>query len=161
MSTTVRIVTWGLLALPVVFAVAAVRIPEAHGLAWPAGMLLLLYAAIALLWRPSRFELRDRELRIHFPLRTLTIPREELIAAQLVRGSELRERIGFALRIGAGGLFGAFGWLWTRKLGMIEMYVSCSDSLLLLTRRHAMPLLITPARAAELHASLALPPTPF
>jgi hypothetical protein len=30
------------------------------------------------------------------------------------------------LRIGVGGLWGVFGWLWTRR-GLVEVYVSRTD----------------------------------
>lgn len=47
------------------------------------------------------------------------------------------------MRIGIGGLWGGFGWLWPGR-GLVNFYVSRSDGLVLIERMSARPLLITP-----------------
>jgi hypothetical protein len=47
------------------------------------------------------------------------------------------------MRIGAGGLWGGFGWLYTRK-GLLDLYVSRTDRFVLVRLRTGRPLLITP-----------------
>jgi hypothetical protein len=49
------------------------------------------------------------------------------------------------MRIGAGGLWGGFGWLYTRK-GLLDLYVSRTDRFVLVRRRIGRPLLLTPER---------------
>lgn len=49
------------------------------------------------------------------------------------------------MRIGAGGLWGGFGWLWTSRKGMVEFYVSRTDGFVLITRPNHLDILITPS----------------
>jgi hypothetical protein len=65
--------------------------------------------------------------------------------ARVLSGREFRDRVGFAMRIGAGGLWGGFGWLWTSRRGIVEFYVSRLDGYVLLERCSGRPLLFTPA----------------
>ena len=58
---------------------------------------------------------------------------------------ELHQELGKTMRIGVGGLWGGFGWLWTRR-GLVNFYVSRSDGLVLIERRTARPILITPEK---------------
>ena len=55
----------------------------------------------------------------------------------------------FAGRIGVGGLWGGFGWLWTRGRGMVEFYVSRTDGLVIVERRGGRALLFTPQDPEE------------
>jgi hypothetical protein len=48
------------------------------------------------------------------------------------------------MRIGVGGLWGGFGWLWTAKKGFLEFYISRAEGLILIELRQGNPLLITP-----------------
>jgi hypothetical protein len=52
------------------------------------------------------------------------------------------------MRIGAGGLWGGFGWLYTRR-GLVDLYVSRTDRFVLVRRRAGRPLLLTPERDAS------------
>jgi hypothetical protein len=56
----------------------------------------------------------------------------------------LRKELGWAIRVGVGGLWGAFGSLWTSRRGSVEVYVSRTDGLVWIERRVGRPLLITP-----------------
>jgi len=42
------------------------------------------------------------------------------------------------------GLWGGFGWLWTRKRGVVQIYVSRDDGLVGIERVGGRPWLITP-----------------
>jgi hypothetical protein len=154
MSSLIRGLTLGLLALPFVVLAAA----WAAGTPAPAALvvapLLLLYAAVWLWWRPTRFVLSEHGLEIVFPARRKQVARAELGAGRIVSAAAFRAEFGFAVRIGVGGLWGGFGWLWTRRRGMVEFYVSRTDGLLLLERRGGRPLLITPVRPEALAAAL-------
>ena len=54
-----------------------------------------------------------------------------------------RREFGWGVRIGAGGLWGGFGWLYTSK-GLVGLYVSRTDRVVLVRRRAGRPLLVTP-----------------
>ena len=158
MSASIRVLTSFVIALPLGFLAIAIGVEGAFGLVFIAALLGLLYGWIWLWWRPSGFEVLPNALVIHFPLRRRSTPRSELVSTEhFARGAELREHLGFAVRIGAGGLFGGFGWLWTRNLGLVEFYVSRTDDLVLIERQGKRPLLVTPERTSEFCDALALP----
>jgi hypothetical protein len=48
------------------------------------------------------------------------------------------------MRVGAGGLWGGFGWFWTTRRGLVRMYVSRIDHFVWIERGPAQPWLITP-----------------
>ena len=59
---------------------------------------------------------------------------------------QLEREVGRSMRVGAGGLGGGFGWLWTQKRGVVRMYISRTDGLVWIERRSDRPWLITPER---------------
>jgi hypothetical protein len=67
---------------------------------------------------------------------------------------EFRDEHGWAMRIGAGGLWGGFGWLWTSRRGLVEFYVSRLDGYVLLERRTGRPLLFTPVEPERVASAL-------
>lgn len=121
---------------------------------WIALTLLLTYGAVWAFCRPSRFELSTAGLRIVFPGWTRTISRRDMNPARPITASEFKEDFGLALRIGAGGLWGGFGWLWTSKGGFVEFYVSRTEGMVLLKKKNGNFLLLTPERP-EAFAALA------
>jgi hypothetical protein len=48
------------------------------------------------------------------------------------------------MRVGAGGLWGGFGWLWTQRRGIVQMYISRTDGFVWIERIGDRPWLITP-----------------
>ena len=60
--------------------------------------------------------------------------------------ADLRQEIGWGMRIGAGGLWGGFGWLWTARRGVVWMYISRLDRFVWVEQANERPLLITPDR---------------
>lgn len=140
--------TLAMLSLPVVLGVAFLRSMPAPAL-WLPGMLALLYLAIWLWWRPHRFELDAKGLTIHWPLRRQHIPWCEIRAARQLRNADVRSELGFAARIGAGGLWGGFGWLWSSRRGMLDLYVSRGDGIVIVERQPGRALLITPEQPGE------------
>lgn len=106
--------------------------------------LLLIYGGVWVGFRPSRFLITAQQLTLTFPARQRSIPLEDLGEAHLLSEADFHEQFGWALRIGVGGLWGGFGWLYTAKKGMIEFYVSRSDGLVWIQRRSGFDLLITP-----------------
>ncbi len=134
------------LALPVGFAAAGAVSGQNVILALlggVAGLLLLLYAAVFLGTRPASFDVDSQALTVRFPVWRRRIPRASILAVEAVDQAELNRRFGMLLRVGVGGLWGGFGWLWSKR-SWVEFYISRTDGFVLVTREGALPLLITP-----------------
>lgn len=116
--------------------------------------LVLIYGSVFLWWRPTRFEVSPGGLAVVFPLRRKAVAMGAITAVERVDWREFRRRYGKVVRVGAGGLWGGFGWLW-RPGVWVEFYISRMDGLVLIDRVGAPPLLITPERPDELVALLA------
>jgi hypothetical protein len=150
MSGLIRALTVVLLAVPLVFIVGAARDAGPRLVMAPvAALLIVLYAAVWLFWRPTAFEVGPNGLVLRFPLRRLEIVRGNLAGAWTVDRDAMCARYGLALRVGVGGLWGGFGWLWTRRRGFVDMYVSRTDGVVLVERRSGRDLIITPERPEE------------
>jgi len=146
MSPLIRWMTVALFGIPLAFLV----LPTASGAPPPlAGVglaVLALFAAIWIWWRPTRFEVSAEGVRIVFPGRGRLVPLQDVSGCRLVSSTAFKGEFGWAMRIGAGGLWGGFGWLWTAKGGLLDFYISRTDDFLLIERRSAPHLLITPER---------------
>jgi hypothetical protein len=153
MAPFIRWLTWLLWALPAGLAVAALANPRSVGLLWIALLLAVLYLAVWIWWRPGRFEVSERGLVLVFPGRRATIAISDIESASVVDPKAFRQQFGLALRVGAGGLWGGFGWLWTRN-GWVEFYVSALDRYVLIRRRRRIPLLISPEEPQRMVAML-------
>jgi hypothetical protein len=73
---------------------------------------------------------------------------------RLIDRDELRRQVGWGMRVGAGGLWGGFGWLWTTRRGIVQMYVSRLDRFVWIERGGERPWLITPDRPEMFVAAL-------
>lgn len=151
MSPTIRWLTILLCLLPPAFAFAALA--GARALWLPASLLLLLYAVVWLCARPRRFEAAAGSLDVVFPTWRRSV--NDVEGARLVTTRELTDRYGWMLRVGVGGLWGGFGWLWTSRGGWIEFYISRTDGFVLVERRQGRPVLVTPDDAHGLAAAIA------
>lgn len=141
MSRLIFALTVGLLALLVVLLASAVF---QRALVGPALFLLGVYAWVWLRFRPTRFVIHPGLLEVVWPLKRRRLRRSDISAIHLIEAAALRSKLGWCVRIGAGGLWGGFGWLWTRRLGIVQMYVSRTDRLVWIERANARPWLITP-----------------
>jgi Bacterial PH domain len=148
MSGLIWSLTVPLLALPVLFAVLAARAPgpAAPVLQVVAGLLVVLYAAVWLYARPSRFEVGDQGLVIVWPARRQRVARDDIAGARILAWGDFRREFGWAARIGVGGLWGGFGWAWTSRRGLLDLYVSRTDGCVLVERHAGRALLLTPER---------------
>jgi tetratricopeptide (TPR) repeat protein len=144
MDFLIRLLTAALLVLPLLFL--AIALLANTFLLLPTAFLVVVYVWIALWFRPTRFVVGPRALEIVWPLRRREIPREDITGVRLVDKHALRGEVGWAMRMGAGGLGGAFGWLWTQKRGVVRMYIARTDGLVWIERRSDRPWLITPER---------------
>ena len=144
MDFLIRLLTLALLVLPLMFV--AIALLGSPLVLIPAALLVAIYVWIGLWFRPTRFVVQPRTLEIVWPLRQREIPRDDITAVRLMDKHELEREVGRSMRVGAGGLGGGFGWLWTQKRGVVRMYVSRTDGLVWIERRGDRPWLITPDR---------------
>jgi len=142
MSPDVLVVTLVLLPLPLVFLVlGALWTPLLFA---PAGFILVIYVWIWLLARPTAFVVHSRAIEITWPLKHGEIPRDDIRAVRVIDRPTLRRETSLGMRVGAGGLFGAFGYLWTTRRGLVRMFVSRTDRFVWIERTRERPWLITP-----------------
>jgi hypothetical protein len=151
MSGLIWALTVPLLALPLLFAVLGAQAPgPAVPVLWAiVGLLVLLYVVVWLCARPSRFEVHPDGLMIVWPARRRLIRRADIASARVLVPGQFRREFGFGARVGVGGLWGGFGWVWTSRRGLLDLYVSRTDGCVLVERRSGRALLITPERPEE------------
>jgi hypothetical protein len=143
MSPFIRGLTLFMLALPVAFIGTAMLGPSS--LLLPAGTVLIaLYAWVWLRFRPTRFVVSRDAIDVHWPLKHRRIARSSIRSVRRLNDTELRALAGAGIRIGAGGLWGGFGWLWTTHRGIAQMYVSRTNDFIWIERGAERPWLITP-----------------
>jgi hypothetical protein len=117
-------------------------------LLWAAGAVLLGAIVVWVAFRPSWFAVEGDRLVIQWPLRQRRIPLADVEQVRLLRGAaELLEEVRPGWRLGAGSLFGTFGLLWTRKHGVAAVYLTRTDEAVIVARRGARPLMLTPVDA--------------
>jgi hypothetical protein len=144
MSPVILIVTLVLLALPVISLIAALAGARFH--IAPGLLVITIYVWIWLRFRPTRFIVQERSLEVIWPLKHREISRTSISSVRLLDRDTLRKEIGWGMRAGAGGLWGGFGWLWTKRRGIVQMYVSRTDGFVWIERKSGRPWLITPER---------------
>ena len=142
MSRFILILTLGLLSLPAVFLAASVF--GGAALRIPGLLLVALYAWVWLRFRPTRFVIHPGDIEVIWPLKRRRIPRASIADVRVMSKEALRREIGWGMRVGAGGLWGGFGWLWTKRRGIVQMYVSRTDGFVWIERGNDRPWLITP-----------------
>ncbi len=113
-------------------------------MAIPGLLLVAIYAWVWLRFRPTLFVVRPGVLEVIWPLKRRQIRREEIADVRLIDKGELRQQVGWGMRVGAGGLWGGFGWLWTARRGIVQMYISRTDGFVWIERVDERPWLITP-----------------
>lgn len=149
MSGLIKAITVAMCAIPIGFAAGALA--GATFLWVPAGLVAVLIAAVWLFARPARFEAGPGAIEMVFPTWRRSL--SDVTSARLHDARELRATYGFLMRIGVGGLWGGFGWLWSSR-GTIEFYISRTDGFVLIERRDGRPLLVTPDDPGGLVATL-------
>jgi len=144
MSPLLLILTLGLLGLPVAFLTIAMF---GKGLfAIPALLIVGTYSWVWLRFRPTVFVVRPGVLEVVWPLKRREIRSNDISDVRLIDRRELRDNVGWCMRVGAGGLWGGFGWLWTQRRGVVQIYVSRTDRFVWIERVGDRPWLITPER---------------
>ena len=159
MTTGLRVFTGILFVMPPALLWTALRAPapERYALWFAFAVVCVIYAGVWLLWRPTCFELDASSLRIEWPLRSRTVARSAVEGARILSSPELRREYGRGMRIGAGGLWGGFGLLRTRR-ATFSMWISRTDRLVIVSLKGARPLLVTPEDPERFVEELSHPP---
>jgi hypothetical protein len=110
--------------------------------------IVLTYASVWFVMRPTGFEVDESTLRIVWPVRTRAIARADIEQVSVIRVADFRREYGYGMRVGAGGLWGGFGWLKTGR-ETFSMWISRTDEFVIVRLRGANPLLITPTNPAR------------
>ena len=147
MSPLIRALTILFLALPL--ALLGAVLLGTHQLAVPALLVVIIHSWVWLRFRPNAFVVHPRALEIVWPLKRRELLRDGITEFRFIDRQSLRKEIGWGIRIGAGGLWGAFGWLWTKKRGIVQMYVSRTDCFVWIEHAGGRPWLITPEKPEE------------
>ena len=158
MCPLIRRLTLVMAVLPVAFL--ALGALGSRVLLVPGMLVLLVYAWVWARFRPAAFIVHPDTLEVIWPLKRRRIPRAEISSARVVDRQELRREVGWGMRVGAGGLWGGFGWLWTSRRGIVQMYISRLDRLVWIERSPERPWLITPERPDTFVQALASTATP-
>ena len=152
MCPLIRRLTLIMALLPIVLLVAGTLGPRA--LLVPAMLVLLIYGWVWARFRPTAFVVHRDSLEVIWPLKRRRIPRAGISTVRVMGRQELRREVGWGMRVGAGGLWGGFGWLWTSRRGIVQMYVSRLDRFVWIEHGTERPWLITPDRPEELVRAL-------
>jgi hypothetical protein len=142
MCRFIFLLTVALLALPVAFLLGAAFGPRL--LLGPGVLVLFIYAWIWTRFRPTAFIVHPHALEVVWPLKRRELDRMLITDVRLLARQELRREIGWGVRVGAGGLWGGFGWLWTARRGIVQMYVTRIDQFVWIECSNGRPWLITP-----------------
>jgi cyanate permease len=134
------------LAIPVIWAIMIVTVGQGI---WKTSLIVIasFAALISLIWlylRPSRYSVDGDGVRIRWYLREVRIPRAEIQNVSTIDREVLRRDFGWSARVGVGGLFGSFGLLWTSKRGWLSAYSTTTRQWVLIERKTARPILISP-----------------
>lgn len=157
MSGLFRSITWFVLPIPLLLAVVAL-VTGITPLWIVVGSIGVVFAIVWLLMRPKSFDLGPRSLEVVFPTRSLAFERASFTSVETLSFDDLRRKYGLGYRIGAGGLFGAFGLYKTRGT-TFQFYVSRMSDLVVIHRVDDRPLMITPSDHEGFAAALGLAPT--
>lgn len=111
-------------------------------------LLILLVPLVTYLYSPTGFSVGPEGVRIHKPGGTVLLPLGSLRAARRAAPGELCGLRTF----GSGGLFGYFGWFWTRSLGHYRAYITSRHHMVLVQAERAY--LLSPERPEDFLARL-------
>ena len=147
MSTVIRVLTALLFLIPVGMAIGAAT--GTRVLLVPLAFVVAIFAWIWLRFRPREFVIYPDRIEAVCPLKRRAILCSTIVSCRTIGLADLRREIGWGIRVGAGGLWGSFGWLWTLRRGTVQTYVSRTDAFVWIERGAGTPWLITPEREDE------------
>jgi hypothetical protein len=141
MCGSIRVVTFIIIAVPFLLIFFGTS-ENSTGLIVVAILFILLIISVWLWMRPTHYIVDNTGLTVVWPLRKYHIPRSRIKEVRVLDTKQVKKEIGFAIRIGVGGLFGGFGLLWSKKRGFIRFYITRIDGFVIIEQRKGRPLLI-------------------
>jgi hypothetical protein len=142
MSASIRTITYVIAAIPFLLLCFGFRNND-PALFIIAFFFVLLLTAVWLWMRPTHYCADQKTLTIIWPLRKFTVLRSAIRRVRILDKNQVKNELGFAVRIGVGGLFGGFGLLWTRKRGLLRFYITRLDRFVMIDLRNGRSLLVT------------------
>lgn len=109
MSTGILVLTLILLLVPV--AMLGYAVLACMAFIGPSLFVVLVYAWVWLLFRPTGFVIHPDALEVVWPMKRRRVSRSSIQTVRLIDRDALKREIDWGIRIGAGGLWGGFGWL--------------------------------------------------
>mmetsp|Transcript_13584 Transcript_13584/g.29898 ORF Transcript_13584/g.29898 Transcript_13584/m.29898 type:complete len:177 (-) Transcript_13584:201-731(-) len=143
MSPAIRALTALVTAIPVFTFILALTRKEPLPLIGLSSSIVAVYVLSWVYIRPSGLMLTTETLALKFPGRKLQIPITDIREVRLLSAQQAKDELGIAVRIGLGGLWGVFGWLWTSRRGTLDVYITRLDDYMLIERRVGRPMLLT------------------
>lgn len=143
MSPLIRKLTIVALLIPFLFAIIGIILRQKLFFAIFL-FIIIIYVSAWVWFRPSQFVVSNQSVDIIFPLRKRKITMQNISNVRILNKETFEQEYGWAMRIGVGGLWGGFGWLWTQKQGFLEFYISQTDNFVLLELFEGNNLLLTP-----------------
>lgn len=153
MDGLMRSVTTLLLPLPLILMAAGRMLPGPKPppvqflLGGAGAVMIAIYVLIWLAGRPSEFDVSPAGLKVKWPIREVVVPPTEITGARRLTKEQFRAEFGYGMRIGAGGLWGGFGFVKTAKATM-HLYCSRTDEFVLVETK-GLWWLITPEDPAK------------
>lgn len=148
MDTVLYRMTAAFIAVPILLVVVALAL----------GLTVLLVVAgfigaiLLLVWcwfRPTCFELRPGSVRIVWPARSAEFSLDNIDRVERYTKDRFLAEFGRGMRIGAGGVWGGFGLLRTKKGETLRFYISRIDEYVILRMKAGYDLMITPEQPDE------------
>ncbi len=135
--TVAVVVLLSVIVLVLAIAFAATSDPGAHLIVIASGLLVVAIPVVSYAYAPNAYRIEGRILVIERPAGPRLISLDDLVSVEPFD----RKRAGFTLRTwGNGGLFGAYGRFWSRKLGRFEVYARRgNDYVMLRTTSRTIP----------------------
>lgn len=111
-----------------------------------AAILPLIVLLVTLLYAPLSYTIGSDGIAVRRFGPDVILRRDRIAEIRRMGSDEL----GFTLRTwGCGGLFGAFGWFWSRRLGAFRAYVTNRTDLVLIVLTSGEKVLISPGPAVR------------
>ena len=110
MSVSLKIITYIFAAFPFLFVYFGITV-NLPVLFLVSLFFYLLMVGVWLWMRPSHYIVDRRALTIVWPLRKYVVLRSSIRNIRILDKHQIKEELGFAVRIGVGGLFGGIGLL--------------------------------------------------
>jgi hypothetical protein len=146
MTFALRALTWACFAVPaslLYLAAVTSEEPARTAILATCAFVALVYGSVYFVFRPTRFEVDDAALRIVWPVRARRIAKASITEARRLSSAAFRKEYGYGMRIGAGGLWGGFGLLRTKR-ATFSMWISRTDDFVIVRLNDGRPLLLTP-----------------